>query len=303
MGVLSGANSFTGTTSSDGVSLSSIGPVVGTDEILMKVPNATNLGLSQAGRLFVYYLNGAPTPGKVPALSFSSNPSGDVTLLAGDIAYTLGLGSVLSLQANNDIIVNPGAGIFAPSGSLELRAGRNVILNDSIKIGDSSITVVANDPAANPAYRGSGSGDLVIQASTTPVVMQADDISVSAQNILIQGGDAVGAYAAIIGNSTVNLTADQITLTAGAGNGADAVIAAYSGDLKYTGACNACDRIFFDPFLDPGTQVGLYLGPPDFTIGVDAILSLGDPADVLKKKEDEEKKKKKGGQCAVSSNS
>jgi hypothetical protein len=89
---------------------------------------------------------------------FSDNASTDSTVGASWISSTLNLGSNVVLQANNDITQQAGASISSTgSGNLTLKAGRSVLLNDTINIAG-ALNVTANDAGANVQIRLPGTG-------------------------------------------------------------------------------------------------------------------------------------------------
>ncbi len=102
--------------------------------------------------------------------NFDDNPSGDVTISAASITAITNTGTAVELQANNDITVNQAISTDNSSGTggnITLRAGRSIFVNQAITTDDGSLTLVANETAANgvvDAFRDAGDAAIVIFA-------------------------------------------------------------------------------------------------------------------------------------------
>jgi len=269
---------------------------MGSDRFMVISPQASVLAadgslIAGAGRVDI--LNGGALGGGVALdptrFAFNVNPAGSTVLGALDMIAFLNGGGSLVLQAHSDIRLLPGADILAKGGSLTLQAGRSIILEASID--PVNLFLLANDTSAgiDPALRGDGPGDLIVRAFDLPVIIEADNLVASAQNILVQGGEFDGAFAALGGLETVQITADMLTLLAGSGANADAVLFAASGDLEFNvGLCEGCVDLVFDPLEDPLTQTGIFKGFPNFSFAIDSVLAMGDPALLLEGEEESE---------------
>jgi filamentous hemagglutinin family protein len=86
------------------------------------------------------------------ALTYGQNPSGTVTITPTFLTNTLDTGTSVTLQANDDIIVDSPIVTIAPlgtGGNLTLDAGRSLIFNAGIATDNGNLTLVANDTAAD----------------------------------------------------------------------------------------------------------------------------------------------------------
>lgn len=87
---------------------------------------------------------------------YGENPTGDVVFDADLITAITDTGTAVMLQASNDITVNEAivtnnsAGV---GGAVTLRAGRNIFINANITTDDADLTLIANDPLADPNNR------------------------------------------------------------------------------------------------------------------------------------------------------
>lgn len=149
------------------------------DTLLVGSPGtASNYGYGSVGAVHTFQ-----TPDIYSgALLFGQSPSNNVNLSGQALQYLLIQGTDVVLQANNDILIpHSGGNNFyysgGGSGSLTLRAGRSIEINDTISI-PGSIYVVANDTAANGVidqYRDSGQAYISI---TQPVTSDSGNVSV-----------------------------------------------------------------------------------------------------------------------------
>ena len=135
----------------------------------------------------------------------AESPEGDISTDADEINQQRG---EVSLQADNDITINEAIASDSIS-NLELKAGRNININADIDTsgGNGNIILRANDDAANPEYRQSGTGNISMAAGTTLNAGEGD-ISLKLGNF------------AEVGNITLdNLrTTGTITVNANSGN-------------------------------------------------------------------------------------
>lgn len=97
--------------------------------------------------------------------TFSSNPGDNLNISATSLAHALSLGTDIALQANNDITITSAITVNNPNGdggNLSLFAGRDLLVNASIFTDNGDLTLVAGDPRANAAYRGTGERVVVL---------------------------------------------------------------------------------------------------------------------------------------------
>jgi len=132
---------------------------------------------------------------------FAEAPSQTRTFDADQVVAALA-GANVELQANTDITVNElidARGNNNP-GNLTLRAGRSVVINQSVFL-EGSLTIVANDPGAVAAQRDSGAALITIGAGGSAVTLDTSDT----------GGDITFAGPVVL--------ADNVTITTGSGAG------------------------------------------------------------------------------------
>jgi filamentous hemagglutinin family protein len=161
-----------------------------------------------------------------PGTSFLIDP-GYLSTVTGDIL----------LQANRDINVLDGITLNLAGGShLTLEAGRSVFINNSINgsSGLNTLTVIANSAGADAGQRGTGLGNIFVNAGLGPInfgnngavtlrVDQPSNVStaggatlglIQAKDIRIHSGNGIAMGAP----SGVELRADRIELTTESGN-------------------------------------------------------------------------------------
>jgi hypothetical protein len=133
---------------------------------------------------------------------FTEVPAQTRTFDADQVVAALA-GANLELQANTDITVDEqidARGNNNP-GSLTLRAGRSVIINQSIFL-EGDLIITADDPGAVAAQRDPGTALITIGGGGAAVTLDTSDV----------GGD-------ITLNGPVVLAADNVTITTGSGAG------------------------------------------------------------------------------------
>jgi filamentous hemagglutinin family protein len=115
-----------------------------------------------------------------PNDTFGANAGGTARIDADKITAVTNNGTGVTLQANNDIIVNEQIvtrtpdvlvdGVpthINPGGALTLRAGRSILINANITSDNASITLTANDTAAIGSNRDQGSALINMAPATT----------------------------------------------------------------------------------------------------------------------------------------
>jgi hypothetical protein len=161
---------------------------------------------------------------------------------------------------------------------------------------------VANASAedgVNPAFRESGTGQTTVRASSVPVLVGGRDVDVSGDEVIVQGGSADGAYAAIAGTNSVHIKTDGTTLKLipGTGLDADALILAFSGSVVIEGACEGCDDIFVSPVGNGMTQSGVFRGSLNLDAATDALLAMNEMLEDERDKDTEKKTEEEGSLC------
>ena len=271
--------------------------------LLFPSPDADVNGIVDAGRLVFFDPSGV-AQGMITDLLFADTPGADSQLTIGAIENVLAGGGTLILQANQDIIFEPGATLVAAMGNLVLQAGRSVIFNagsPGSTIFVNNLTIVANETEANgvdPLFRGTGSGDVIIDTSQ---LAGAGTVSISGQTVQLVGGntadsifapmDSVGLFESflldpagfappasfVLGVTNLNVVADNVLLSGGDSPGAFAALASFGEFTVDTANIE----------LTPGPAAGahaLFLGlggtgefTSDTCVGCGDLLLLGDP--------------------------
>lgn len=167
-GVVSGANSLVGL----GTSFQYVN---NRTRLLVKNANATNEGLTNAGRVCLY-AGGAGCASFVALGSqlFNNNAGASITLSPNQIMAMLNMGTDVLLQASSDITLGALSDISVNNasgsgGKLTLQAGRSVYLNSSIFTDDGDLDVIANELTSNgvlTAYRDLGSAVIAMADGT-----------------------------------------------------------------------------------------------------------------------------------------
>ncbi len=144
VGTVSTINSFVGSQTDDQIGSGGIIPLtVGTMQGSFIVSSFA--WRNKTGRVDIL----SPTSLQQP---YSFSPGMDNYFTPFQIASLLNAGNDVILKANNDIIINSAIvadNLFGNTGNLFLYAGRSILLNESITIDDSNLTLVANDTQAN----------------------------------------------------------------------------------------------------------------------------------------------------------
>lgn len=218
-GTLSNVNSLTGELANDFLGSGGI-TNLGGDRALVRSPLASVDGIAGAGRLDI--IDGTTVQSVSGDIGFASNPGGELLVSTRSIESFLNGGGTLLLQANNDIILPSGAALFATGGALFLEAGRSIEIADDLVVRNGSLSLLANSPNGDAAFRDAGEGTISLIADADGTRILAANVDLDAQNIIIQGGDSPGAFAAVIGTNVVNVHAHGsglLSLTGGTAPG------------------------------------------------------------------------------------
>lgn len=146
-------------------------------------------------------------------------------------------GAKLVLQADTDIFVNAPIGTAGTrfAHDLELQAGNNVDVKDSIYLANNTLTITADTDLAGVK---DGSGDVNVTAFGIPVTVDTlGGIAVSGQNFVIDGGSGSLGSASVRAGTDIgfNVVGDM-TVRGGSANGFGS---ARSGSSGATGDANA----------------------------------------------------------------
>ncbi len=114
----------------------------------------------------------------VPEATFGFDPAATSFIQPSTIVALLDQGVDVTLQANNNITVNDGIFVTAPTGlvpgNLTLQAGRNIDFFATVDMGGGNLTAIAGDPGANPLYRDPGTPTILIDTSQEAILRVPD---------------------------------------------------------------------------------------------------------------------------------
>ena len=164
---------------------------LGGDRVLILSPSATVDGHLQAGRIDL--LDGTKTQA-VDTISSVTNLDDELAVSIPAVINFLNSGGSLTLQASNDIFIPEGINLAAKGGSLTLEAGRSIEVKGNIFTAG-FLKLFANAPGGNASLREAGEGFVSILADNKSSSVIAGQLEVDAENVVVQGGTAKGAYA------------------------------------------------------------------------------------------------------------
>lgn len=212
-------------------------------------------------------IGGGAVPVRVQGSSAVTLLGHDISLLGGTVK-----GAVAEAVSGGGVTVNA-AGNFVISGG----SGNGALAQVST-FGPLSITV----GGAMDVIGGTGSGAF---AKLDPSVQSP--LTVNAQSVSLRGGIGPGAYAAIVSEGDVTVSAPGgISMVAGKGLDADAVVISYFGKVTLL-SCNGCVKLNTPPLGNGVTDVGV-LGGDEYVsflssgvVGTKEILQFQKVFDVL----------------------
>ena len=135
-------------------------------------------------------------------LAFATNASTDSFIAASTITGVTDGGSSVTLQANNDLIINSAIATLGggAGGALIFQAGRSITVNAAVLSDNGAINFTTNDSAANGTYRQAGTA-----AFTNNSVIDA-----GSGNVSITMGTFAGTSGAV---NTGHIAATNLTVT------------------------------------------------------------------------------------------
>ena len=191
-GAVSAANSLVGTVANDQIGSGGI-TGLSNGNYVVSSPLADGGGLVDAGLVHLTSAN---------LLGFSFNPGASVTISPASITSITNAGTAVTLQANNDITLNPSSPITTSAGgtggAITMQAGRSILINSSITTDNGPITLIANERVANgvvDAQRDPGSAVITMAPGTT--------INAGSAPMFIQVADGLGLTNSARGDITV----------------------------------------------------------------------------------------------------
>ncbi|MCP5199525.1 MAG: filamentous hemagglutinin N-terminal domain-containing protein [Gammaproteobacteria bacterium] len=195
-GVISPVNSLAGELPSDLIGSGGISSLGG-ERALVRSPNASVDGILGAGRIDI--ISSTADFGIGGDVGFGANPDAEQSVSIASVIDILNSGATLVLQANNDILLPLGLDIVANQGTLRLEAGRSIDIKGNLVVTNGILSLLANAPGGDAAFRDAGDGNILLQAGDTGIRLLASTIELEAQNILLEGGTTAAAHVAVIG--------------------------------------------------------------------------------------------------------
>lgn len=249
-------------------------------------------------------------------VNFRGSGPGDVIVSGTTVAadtMTVSAENVL-VQAGYDSTMEPTPGLLFANSSLQIDAGGvKILAGQGVDAFAAIVSLGTLDINAETlTVYGGGGGDLGALPIDSNMLSEFTGepnglppfaaafafaaLNVEVQSIMLQGGSADNAFAALVSNGEFNVTADIAELTAGEGLNADAAFLALGGIADIAvGNCIGCEQLFFDPLLDPVAQTGVYIAGLLQDPSIDAILALRDHDE--DEGEDDDEEEDEAGEC------
>jgi len=209
-----------------------------------------------------------------PVTSGRDPGEGSITLMGGE-SPILVMASFLSVDAQN-IILEAGT---RPGASVALVGLESAVIHAH----GSGLLSLSAGTASGSSLPGVNAQDVFLNylnapsSFTTPAafVLGIGALSVEAETISLSGGGSDGAFAALVSFGEFKVSAIDLEMVPGSGVNADAVLLGLGGvaEVAYTN-CTGCVDLLSDPFLDGGSQSGLYISGIFQQPATDAILAM-----------------------------
>jgi len=224
--------------------------------------------------------------GSASGLDFATSPDSDVTITPSAITKITNTGTLVILQANNDITLKPGSDIVTSAsglgGNLTMQAGRSILLNSSITTDNGNLTLTANETAGNgvvTASRDAGAA-VIAQAAGTTLNAGSGTITIAITDGLGRTGTQADSGAISLAN--VATSGNLSILNAGLTPGSDVLA---SGTLKAgtlaklaapTGALGRATAPLqvATAALQAGASTGIYINTNTFAPAMVNVISL-----------------------------
>ena len=266
------------------------------------------------------------------------NSGADLVLQANnDILSTLGAAisaqkGSLTLQAGRSIVLNAPIDVptlklvahesaangvltqYTGSGSGDVVVDATQITAGSLDVSAQVLQVRASqDPLAPALGIATSSPQFFLdflsatnrQAGGAAFMLGGDLLRVSSEGVVLTGGPAAGAFAALASAGDLTVNTGSLAMTAGTGENADAAILGLGGvaDVSYK-TCTGCRLLDSDPFLSGKSETGIYINVVR-SPAIDAIMSMlgkdQEREDARRKRDKDKEKDKEAGSpdCAV----
>jgi filamentous hemagglutinin family protein len=251
-GVISASNSLVGGSTDDQLGSGGV-TILSGERLLVRSPLFDN-GAVDSGRLQIAAAGtgGGGTPAN-PPLFFGDNAGSSVTVTPAQITDITNTGTLVTLQASNDLIVN--AAIVSDNtggagGDLTLQAGRSILINASITSDDGNITLTANDSGAINADRDPGAAVIAMGDGTV--------LNAGLGNIELTLGTGAGLTNNASGNiSLEKLIAQHVAITQNGATAGSSIIST-SADALITASSLFIDH---DTAGSGGGSIGTAAAP------------------------------------------
>ncbi|PUE58272.1 hypothetical protein B9Z44_00820 [Limnohabitans curvus] len=214
----SGTNSLLGSTAGD--QLGSGGAVVLLDgRVVLSSPEWRDpvSGAVLAGRVDI--LGPVSSSSLTSTVGFSTAASATSKFLASDLVALLDAGTSVTLQASNDITVSAAVNSapVSSSGGLTLQAGRSVLLNAGIGLGNANLSIIGNEWVTPVNGVGGGVVDAERDAGNAVITQAANtslNVGTGTLEVILRGSNGGGKTNEGTGAITLrNVTASHISVT------------------------------------------------------------------------------------------
>ncbi|MFM7330175.1 MAG: hypothetical protein ACKO1L_00670 [Brachymonas sp.] len=202
--------------------------------------------------------------GNVSAANVLINTSNALDIGSASNAVQVFANSSIDLQGSN-ITIKGGTSAGASAkvttlGSLRVNTAGNFVMR-----GGSQSNTFAEVFAAGPVTVTAASSVLVVGGSGVGAYARLDPVSgslltINSSAVDVQGGSGAGAYGAIVSDGDIVINATSLSLAAGAGLDADAVVISQFGRISAPNSCNGCLDLSSMPLGNGSTGTGLYSG-------------------------------------------
>ncbi len=221
-----------------------------------------------AGNAISIVANGIQVVGNLTAakVSLDANAS-DVVVGGANVAP-------VQIEGTSGVVL--GGNIVSILGGTAAGASSSVNSNASIAVNAKSFVIQGGSQTGTSASL-NASGPVTITAQTVNITggsgagafakldpAQSASLDITAPVVNLTGGSGAGAYAAVVSDGNIIFNANSLSLVAGTGADADAVVVSYLGSIGLPAACNGCVALSALPFGNGASQTGYFTGgnPP-----------------------------------------
>ncbi len=207
----------------------------------------------------------------------------DARVTAPTVFLDAGTAELAFVSQNGSVLVSAG-NATVQGGQIRLQGGANT--NQSVDV-NASGAITATTAGNFVVNGGAGGGAHAALTSDGPLTIAVGGVlsltggsgsnayakldpidrqplEVTAQSVSLTGGSGNSAYAAITSEGNVSVNSANVSLSAGVGANADAVIVSYFGKVVAPG-CAGCVQLTSSPLANLSTQTGILQGPEFLT--------------------------------------